>query len=758
MAAMETQMIQQAYLFALDPTQAQAATLASHAGARRYAFNWAHAMIAAAADARQAQKDAGLEPDIAIPGQFEVGPAWTRWRDAAVGCKTCRRLLARDPAVPASLWADSRTGEITCDPGALQRLGLDYGAPPLHDPADVGCRRCWKVLRETPAGEWADSSGSAACPEARRPGPPHEPSGTCQDGCDGAARACGGPHEPSSDFLAWTGDVFSGTIQAAQRDADVAWKKFLSGKARRPRFKKRGKSAESFQVHGDGLKMDGPTRIVMPKIGAVTVMSDDSMHPAMRRSRSRAGAGRRHMGNRRRSRSLRKHLARSGPKAAALAPLLRRAREDAGLTPAAALAALNFEAGIYAAEAKAVRAVRAAKQEQQLLDMLDAEERTLPVPVPGAPQAEFAAIEGIAARRKKTQARLRSAQKRAGESPDAEALRTAAWTAPKLAALEKTGDTAGLAQLEVAAIFCAAYLVTGPLRDRVTGLFAQARITRATVTLGADGLWWCSAGAEIPMEIRTRPSRRQREGGVIGLDFGVREIATASNGVRIPNPRHYETALAELRAAQKQLSRSAPGSKRREKDKRAAGLIHADVARLRADAIHRATTVLVRQHDVIAIEGWNVQQVMRDGSRNLPRQVRRRRNRALADTGIGIGRQQLTYKGPRNGAVIMITSPDARTGTTCSVDGKARTTPLPPDQEMFTSDRCGHTLDRRLNTALAVQAWAVQELKRGPSPGGPAKPRGGDVRPGTSRARQSPGKRAATSSRPRRGETGTPGG
>ena len=95
MAAMETQMIQQAYLFALDPTQAQAATLASHAGARRYAFNWAHAMIAAAADARQAQKDAGLEPDIAIPGQFEVGPAWTR-------CRSARKQAWTAPPSPMS--------------------------------------------------------------------------------------------------------------------------------------------------------------------------------------------------------------------------------------------------------------------------------------------------------------------------------------------------------------------------------------------------------------------------------------------------------------------------------------------------------------------------------------------------------------------------------------------------------------------------------------------------------------------------------
>src|SRR5437773_4706820 len=97
----ETQMIQQAYKFALDPSSAQAAMLASHAGARRYAYNWAHATISAAADARKAQQDAGVEVTIPIPRQMKtpgdegVGVRWTRFKNSAIGCRACRRLLTR---------------------------------------------------------------------------------------------------------------------------------------------------------------------------------------------------------------------------------------------------------------------------------------------------------------------------------------------------------------------------------------------------------------------------------------------------------------------------------------------------------------------------------------------------------------------------------------------------------------------------------------------------------------------------------------
>lgn len=408
---------------------------------------------------------------------------------------------------------------------------------------------------------------------------------------------------------AWVAENFVGTYQAALRDAAKAWSDFFasrSGKRAgrrlgRPRFKKKGKSRDSFQVHGGTLRMGDAVHVTLPKIGTVTVMSDDSLHPAFRRSRFRATrSASRHLGNRRRSRTLWRALRRGG----------------------------------------------------------------------------------------------------------------------------------------------------------------GARLIRGTISRGADGLWWLSLTTEIPVPARTSPSRAQRDGGVVGADFGVREVATFSNGVRIRNGRHLEAALAELRAAQKALSRCQKDSRRRERARARVGLIHADVARLREAALHRATTVLVRQHDVIAVEGWDVQQVMQAGSRDLPRRLRRDRNRALADTGVGMARQMLTYKAPAVGATVLVTSPQAKTGRTCSVCRRPRTTALPPHHEMFTSDQCGHVLDRRLNTAQALAGWAAQEIKRGPSPGGPSQPRGGNVRPSAGRKAgggQSPVKRAA-STRRRRGETGTPSG
>ena len=798
----EVRMIQQAYRFALDPTPRQERMLRSHAGARRAAYNYAHAMIMAGADACKAKKDAlvlqylseGLsepeaarkakaeaEAEIPVPRQMKipdpadpkrikvlhkgVGVEWTRFKNTAVGCKTCRRLLARAPGGP---WADARTGSVTCDPDALKRLGLG-GEPGPHAPTGVSCDRCWHPLHETPAGEWASGQdGGTACPDAREPGD---------------------PHKPSSEFMAWTKDVFPGTMQAAHRDADTAWQRFLHGKSRRPRFKKKGKCAESFQVHGDDLdipettaaprphgkrpvQQQTATRITLPKIGAVRVMSDDSPHPAMRRSRRRASPGHgRHMGNRRRFRQLRRHMRKSGEKAARLGPLLRQVREDAGWTLDQAAALLGAEA-----DARAVAAVRA-----RLAAAEDA------VGIAAAAVAEAVAAgdaEGAAAAEKDQKnalLRVKGAQKRLGDlaaaQPGEKASRTERWSAAKLKKLEATGRTQGLDQ---ASVICSAYQLAGQFREKVTALAAQARIIRASITLGADGLWWCSVGAEVPHEVRTAPSKRQAARGTAGIDFGTARVMTVTGRRPVASPGYYEKEVRALGAAQRLAARAVPGSGRHRKAKAKAGLIHADVARLRADTLHRATTSLARNFSVLSFEGFNVQQMMRDGSQGLPREARGRRNRSLADAGIGMARDMLRYKGARYAATVVAAGPDvititgpgpggareaplppgARPNGACAGCGQAKTKPARPHEALYRCDACGRVRLRTLNSAENIRRWADEALTAEPgcATSGPDQSRGGDE-PATVRAGRSPVKRAATtSSRPRRGEAGTPGG
>jgi len=263
-----------------------------------------------------------------------------------------------------------------------------------------------------------------------------------------------------------------------------------------------------------------------------------------------------------------------------------------------------------------------------------------------------------------------------------------------------------------------------------------ARIVRGTVARESDGRWYISLTAEVQREVRTGPSARQRKGGTVGADFGVRELATLSDGTVIPNPRHLEGSLGRLARAQRSLSRCEPGSRRRARAAGRVGRLHARVKALRLDSLHKVTSGLVHSHEEIVVEGFDVQETARyrrrgkvdpkkrEKNAGVPVKVRADRNRALADTGIGIARWQLESKGAWYGCQVVKTDKHAPTGRTCSACGQVKAKPVPPADELFTCKACGTRLPRRLNTARVLLSVTVA-----PSTGETLNAPGGDIGP-----------------------------
>jgi len=297
------------------------------------------------------------------------------------------------------------------------------------------------------------------------------------------------------------------------------------------------------------------------------------------------------------------------------------------------------------------------------------------------------------------------------------------------------------------------------LRRRVDA--GTARIVRGTIARESDGRWHIAITAEVRREVRTGPSARQRAGGIAGADFGVRDIATLSDGTAIANPRHLEGALGKLAKAQRALSRCEKDSAGRRKAVARVGRLHARVRHLRLDGLHKATSGLVHSRAVLAVEGFDVQETARYRRRgkadpgkyreNVPARVRADRNRALADTGIGIARWQLQSKGAWYGCQVLVMDKHAPTGRTCSACGTAKAKPVPPADELFTCEACGSMMPRRVNTARALALRARVAVTVAPSTGETLNARGGDVRPGAARGnRQPPLKREASTS-PRAG-------
>src|SRR5690606_40343896 len=99
----------------------------------------------------------------------------------------------------------------------------------------------------------------------------------------------------------------------------------------------------------------------------------------------------------------------------------------------------------------------------------------------------------------------------------------------------------------------------------------------------------------------------------------VKDFAVLSTGEKIPNPRHLERKARNLARYQRRMARKQRGSNNRAKAKAKVARAHAKVRDARRDFLHKTTTRLVRDHDVIAIEDLNVRGMVRN--RHLARAI-----------------------------------------------------------------------------------------------------------------------------------------
>ena len=238
-------------------------------------------------------------------------------------------------------------------------------------------------------------------------------------------------------------------------------------------------------------------------------------------------------------------------------------------------------------------------------------------------------------------------------------------------------DPYGLKLPRIGRVHC-----TENVYKRLTG----ARLIRISVSRRA-GNWYASLTVE-----REPVNNPAPKGGVVGVDLGVKHLATLSDGTVIPNLRALGTRLKALRKAQQALSRKVMGSARREKAKERVARLHARVADVRADAINKATTMIASNYSIVCVEDLHVAGMVKN--RSLARSV--------SDAAFGEFRRQLEYKTTRSGATLHVVDRWYRSSKTCSGCGSVKAK-LSLSERTYRCDSCGLVLDRDLNAAINIK-------------------------------------------------------
>ena len=231
--------------------------------------------------------------------------------------------------------------------------------------------------------------------------------------------------------------------------------------------------------------------------------------------------------------------------------------------------------------------------------------------------------------------------------------------------------------------------VVGWVRMREAVRFAGP-LKRATVSCEA-GRWFVSLIVETE---DVKPVAQPCE--VVGVDLGVKTLATLSTSEPIEGPKAHKTLLKRLRRANKAQARKRRGSANFKKAKRRLAKLHARIACIRKDATHKLTTRLAKTYRVIGIEDLNVKGMA--ANRHLAR--------SIMDGGFFELRRQLEYKAKLYGSRVVVADRWFASSKTCSCCGVVKAT-LALSQRTFDCDDCGFEADRDHNAALNLAKMAA---------------------------------------------------
>ena len=182
---------------------------------------------------------------------------------------------------------------------------------------------------------------------------------------------------------------------------------------------------------------------------------------------------------------------------------------------------------------------------------------------------------------------------------------------------------------------------------------------------------------------------------VVGVDLGVKALATLSTGEVIVGAKSYKKYETKLSRMQWLNRNKVIGSSNWKKAQLLSCRLHRKIANIRKDTLHKLTTLLAKNHGTVVIEDLNVSGML----------ANHKLAASIADMSFFEFRRQLTYKCELYGSKLVVVDRWFPSSKTCSNCGTKKET-LTLKQRVFECDHCGFVIDRDLNAAINLSKIA----------------------------------------------------
>jgi putative transposase len=220
----------------------------------------------------------------------------------------------------------------------------------------------------------------------------------------------------------------------------------------------------------------------------------------------------------------------------------------------------------------------------------------------------------------------------------------------------------------------------------------QGKIISAVISSRA-GWWFVSISVEVEVEQEV-PTH---SGGAVGIDLGIKALATCSDGVVFENQKHYRKSLGRIKGLSKGLSRKVEGSQNWWKNTRKLARAHYRVACQRQDSLHKMTTQLSRTYALIGLEDLHIKGML----------ANHRLAQAVSDASFFEVQRQLIYKTEQYGGYVQLVSRWYPSSKTCHDCGWIKED-LTLDDRAWRCEQCGVVNERDVNASLNIRDEALR--------------------------------------------------
>jgi putative transposase len=186
-------------------------------------------------------------------------------------------------------------------------------------------------------------------------------------------------------------------------------------------------------------------------------------------------------------------------------------------------------------------------------------------------------------------------------------------------------------------------------------------------------------------------------GEAVGIDLGIKTLATCSDGMVFGNQKHYRQSLGRIKGLSKGLSRKVEGSQNWWKNTRKLAKAHYRVTCQRQDTLHKMTTQVTRRYALIGLEDLNTKGMLANHSLA----------QAVSDASFFEVQRQLLYKAEHSGGSVQLVSQWYPSSKTCHGCGWIKQD-LTLEDRVWVCEQCGAVNVRDLNASLNIRDEALR--------------------------------------------------